>query len=122
MLGTGSTDLFAHLADESITAARDRAHELWRIAPVAERPAQDRDGLVEVVLLDDRSRPDRFHQLVLADHAIAVLEQIDQHVVGPRGQAGNGAIGPGELLPKQVDPELSKPVGAEGGRVHSQLR
>ena len=75
----------------------------------------------EIVFLDHGPRPDRLHQLVLADDSVAVLEKEDEYVVGPRGQVEAGAVWPAELLPQQIDPEVSKPVGAGGGAVQARL-
>jgi hypothetical protein len=53
---------------------------------LAQRPAQDRDVLVQVVFFDHDVGPDGFEQRRLFHHFAAVFDQVEQRVEGLDGQ------------------------------------
>ena len=69
-----------HLADEAKAFARNRAHQLLVAAVVVDRLAHGIDPAGQGRFGDDAAVPDVVEQLVLADHAIAVLDEIEQNV------------------------------------------
>ena len=69
-----------HLADEAESALVDGADHLLRAAVVADRAPRRADARVERRVRHHAPLPHRLEQLVLADDAIAVLQQIGEHV------------------------------------------
>ena len=80
-----ASDVMAQVAgigDELKASAGHGDDETGRLARVAKGLAQVEDRLVEVVFLDHHVRPHRAQDLFLADHALAVLDQVGEHVEG----------------------------------------
>ena len=71
---------FVHRADEADALARDGADQALLFAAVADRLARGVDAAGQRGVRNDPAAPDRGDQIVLADHAVAVLHQIDQQV------------------------------------------
>src|SRR5262249_59835652 len=69
-----------HLADEQKPAPRYCAHEDLRRAAVADRLAYRIDSGVQRHVRDDSAVPDGLDELVLADHPVAVGDQIGQQI------------------------------------------
>ena len=86
-----------------------------RVAGIAERPAYGRDGLVEVIVLDDRLRPDSLEQLLLADHPVAVLDEVHKHVVSTPGERYRRAVRADEPALGELKTEVGKPVTGQRG-------
>ncbi len=84
----------------------------------AEQLAQRRDLLAQVVFLDHETGPDEREQLVAADHAVAPLDQRDQHVEGARAQR---CVCAGYQQPALREPhfEAVEAIGENGGRHRS---
>ena len=76
----GRGPLLAHLADKADALARDRADEVLALAAVADRPAQRVDSAGQRRFRYDPSAPDRGDEIVLAHHAVAVRNEMDQEV------------------------------------------
>ncbi len=76
-------DLLAQRRREAITAPWNGRDGLR-----PEQFAQAADLHLQVVLLDHQTGPDELQQFVLADRAVAVLDQRHQHVEGTRTQLG----------------------------------
>jgi hypothetical protein len=74
----------ADLADEPVALARHRAHQALLLAAVADRRAHRVDVTGESGFRDDPPAPYRIDQVVLADDARPVPQQIRQHVEGLR--------------------------------------
>src|SRR5581483_6904970 len=69
-----------HLTDEAKALARHRADQLLVAAVVVDRLAHGVDPAGQGRFGHDASVPDLVEQFVLADHAIAVLDEIEQNV------------------------------------------
>lgn len=67
-------------ADEANTLARDGPDQPLLIATVADRFARGVDTAVESRVRYDPAAPNRSDKIVLANHAVAVLDEIQQHV------------------------------------------
>jgi hypothetical protein len=102
-----------HFCDEAVAAPRHRDDEAVLVAPLAEGLAQHRDVLRQVVLLDRRVGPDRAHQLVLLDHAPAVLDQDEQRVEDLRRERDGLVPAPEETFAR---------VNAEGVELEKGVR
>jgi hypothetical protein len=76
----------AHWLDEAVAAAGHGHDVAPSVRALAERLAQHRDVLRQVVLLDRRVGPERGHQLVLGEHAPAPLDEDDEGVEDLAGQ------------------------------------
>ena len=69
-----------HVADKAQALARDGADQPLLVAVVADRLADGIDPAGQRRFRDDAAAPDRRDQVVLADDAVAVLDQADQQV------------------------------------------
>ena len=78
--GAAAAPLVLHVADETETLARDGADQCLVLAAVADGLARGVNAAGEGRFRDDAAMPDRRNQIVLADHAVAVLDQKDQEI------------------------------------------
>jgi hypothetical protein len=69
-----------HGANEAKPLARDGADEPLFLAVVADRASRGVDSAVQRRVGDDPSAPHQGNEIVPADHAIMVLQQVDQQV------------------------------------------
>ena len=69
----------------------------------AERAAQHRDRLREAVFFHDPAAPDGLEQFSLVHDAVAMLEQVTQHVERLRRQHHRRAIGTEQQARLQVE-------------------
>ncbi len=74
------------LTDKAHALARDGADQALLAAAVAERLARRIDMTCEGGFGDDPTTPNRLQQIVLADHALAVPDQVQQQVEDLRRQ------------------------------------
>src|SRR5207247_2274593 len=95
-LGCAGLRLLADLADEADALARNRADEALLLAAVADRLARRVDSAGERRVRDDASAPHPRDEVVLADHAVAVLQEINQEVEDLRLQR-HQRVGPPQL-------------------------
>jgi len=70
----------AELTDEADALALDRLDQPLRFAAIAERLTSGIDAARERGFRNDAAAPDRCDQVVTADHAVAVFDQIDEEV------------------------------------------
>ncbi|MCY1431388.1 hypothetical protein D9M71_473550 [compost metagenome] len=68
------------LADKAVTLARDRPNQALLLAGIADGLAHRIDVAGDCRLRDDPATPHRLEQVVLADHVIAVADQLQQQV------------------------------------------
>src|SRR5213075_1914216 len=68
------------LADEAQALAGQRLDQALTLASVADRLARRIDAGEEGGFRDDASLPDRRHEIVLADHAVAMAYQVNEQV------------------------------------------
>jgi hypothetical protein len=71
---------FLYAADKADAFARDCAHELLLLTAVANGLAHRVDTAVEGGIRDDATAPYRRNEVVFADDAITVFDQVDQKV------------------------------------------
>ena len=71
---------FLYAADKTDAFTRDRAHKPLLLAAIANGLAHRINAAVERGIRDDATAPDGRDEIVLAHHAIAVFDQIDQQV------------------------------------------
>ena len=90
--------LSAHLADEAQPLARDGADQLLFVAAVADRLSRGVDAAGQGRIRHDPAAPDRSDEIVLADDAVAILQQVDQQVEDLRLD-GNGLRTAAQLAP-----------------------
>ena len=76
----GAVLLRAHRADEAKALARDGADQPLVFAAVADRLARGIDAAAQGRIRNDPAAPDRRDEIIFADDAVAVLDQIDQQV------------------------------------------
>ncbi len=76
----GAVWLRAHDADEAKALARDGADQLLVLAAVADRLARGVDAAGQRRIRHDPAAPDRSDEIILADDAVAVLQQVNQQV------------------------------------------
>src|SRR5262245_22397182 len=69
-----------HVANEAQALAWDRPHQLLLIAAIADRLAHRIDAAVEGRIRNNPATPYGRDQIVLADHAVAILDEIDQEI------------------------------------------
>lgn len=101
---------FAHIGDEAITATGNREDEAMFRRTSAECLAQRRDRLGQIVLLDHPPRPHGSQQIILADHAIPLFDQVRQNIQC-LGRYGNRCAAWAEQLPRyDVHPIAEKLV------------
>ena len=98
----GCRAVLLHLADEAESALVDRADHLLRTAVVADHAARRADARVERRIRHHAALPHRLEQLVLADDAVAVLQQIGEHVEHLRLDR-HGYAGAAQFLLHQVN-------------------
>ena len=67
-------------ADKAEAFARDGADQALLLAAVADRLARGIDAAGQRRIRDDAAPPDRGDQVVLADDAVAILDQVDQQI------------------------------------------
>ena len=72
--------------DEPVAAARYRDDKPVLLGTLAEKPAQGRNMLVEVVLLDDDFRPDGRHERGFVEELARVLKKEEQRIECPGTQ------------------------------------
>ena len=68
------------VGDPAIAEARHRADHVLRLAVVVDRAARAQHGLAELRIGDIDALPDRGDELVLADRAVAVLDQVGKTI------------------------------------------
>src|SRR5215467_13225828 len=90
-----------NVAHEAKALARNGADQPLVLAAVADRLPRGVDPTGQRRLRDDPSLPDFFNQIVLADDAITVLDQIDQEIEYLRLD-GNPFAAAGKLPPIAV--------------------
>jgi len=98
-----------NLADEPVSLARNRAYQTLLFAGVADGLAHGVDVAGQGGFGDDASAPDRFNQIVLAYHPLAVAHEVDQQVedLGPRRYR----LGPtGDFPPIWIEHDVLEPV------------
>src|SRR4051794_28365178 len=76
--------LFLHLADKPKSLARKGADQNLPLAIVADGATSRVDLAAEGGFRDDPTVPDRGHQVILADDALAILNEIEQEIEGLR--------------------------------------
>src|SRR5262245_14037583 len=69
-----------HVADEAHALARDRPHQLLLVAAVADCLAHRIDAAVEGRIRNNSATPYGRDQIILADDAVAILDEIDQEI------------------------------------------
>jgi hypothetical protein len=84
-----------HPGVEQIATAGNQLDQLALI--VAERTSKLPDTLEQIVLADPDVRPDRFHQLLLAQQLSGVGGKQRQHVEGLRPKLDGFAVGPAQF-------------------------
>jgi hypothetical protein len=72
--------VLAHLADEPEAAAGHRADETLLFAAVADRMPRGGDPASQRGFGDDAPVPDRRQQVILADDAVPVLDEIGKQI------------------------------------------
>ncbi|PZQ15428.1 MAG: hypothetical protein DI564_08840 [Rhodanobacter denitrificans] len=90
------------LGDPAVAEAGYRADRLLRLAGVADRAPRLQHDLGQLGVSDVGLAPDRGHQLVAADRAVAVLDQIGQAVEHARRQRTQAAV-LGQLARRKID-------------------
>ena len=68
------------VADELVAVARDRADELRRLRPVAQRAADRANGLAERAVGDDDIGPDAVEDLLARDRALSLGDEQDEEI------------------------------------------
>ena len=106
--GAAARGLLLHLADEAESALVDRADHLLRAAVVADHAPRRADARVERRIRHHAALPHRLEQLVLADDAVAVLQQIGEHVEHLRLDR-HGLPGAAQFLLHQVNLVSAEP-------------
>jgi hypothetical protein len=90
--------------------------------PLVEDAAKRRDLDGEVIVLDDRSRPDSSHDLVLWDEIPIALNKDAEHVEGSRADhhrdEDSAFIAPGQAAPIETE-ALEQENVAAGTRLHA---
>lgn len=94
--------------DEPVAAPRGGHDEAVLSCADAEGLAQRRDGLAQVVFLDHPARPCGGEQLVLADGAVALLDQVDQDIQRLGRDPDRFAIRPVQFTRQGVQPKAGK--------------
>jgi hypothetical protein len=80
-----------HGCDPAHALSGKRAHKFLLVAAVADGPAHRVNAAGQGRFRDDAAAPDRFNQIVLADDAIAIRDEINQNVENLRLDRDNGA-------------------------------
>src|SRR5262245_51789938 len=93
---------FPHVAHEPVALARDRTNQPLFLAAISDRLAHRVDMAGQGGFRDDPSTPYRIDQVVLADNARAVLQQIRQQVEDLRPDR-NRLGSTGELPPIRIE-------------------
>jgi len=104
---------------EPVADARHRLDVALPGRPIAERPPQRRDVVIEVVLFNGRVGPDALHQLVLRQQAARMFDQQAQGVEYLRAE-GHGAALVEE--PALAYLEAKRPEFVGSGRLHRHFR
>ncbi len=94
-----------HFGREAVPAAPDRLDRVLRVGPLAQRLARPADGPGHGRLVDVLAGPESLEQLLFADDAIVVLDQIADRVEDLRLQGHLAALTP-ELVAVRVELEL----------------
>ena len=76
----GALSLLAHLAHETQALARQRLDQVLAIAGVADRLAGGIDAVEQRRFRDGPPLPDRVQKIVLADHTVAMADQVNEQV------------------------------------------
>jgi len=97
-----------HLDIEPIAATGDKLDDLASV--VAQRRAKLADALEQAVLADMNVRPERLHQLGLAENTAGVGSEQPKHFEGFQPKPDRPAIGPAQLgaLLIQFEPGKTK--------------
>ena len=103
------------LGHEAISDARDRLDECLTDGSLAERLPQDRDVVVEVVLLDRRVRPHRLQQFFLGDQSPGVFDEHAQRVEHLQPQGDGLAVAEQPSL-GDIEPKWPELVDRRDGR------
>ena len=78
--GTRRPRFLTDVADETDAFARQRLDQPLPFAGVADRAARRVDPIEQRGLRDDAPAPDRGQQIILADHAVAVPDQVNEEI------------------------------------------
>ncbi len=100
--GTVCALSFRHVANEAEALARNCAEQLLLLAIVTDGLAYRIDVAGERRFRDDATGPHGLEQMILADDAVTILQQIEQQVEDLRAY-GDGVRGAGELAPIRVE-------------------
>ena len=107
---------FLNRRDESIAVPR-RRHDVTVVGPaLAERPAQRRYGLVEVVLLDKSSGPDREKQLLFWHEPVPVCDKHGEGIERLRTERDCHAV-----LEQQAPGGIHREFAEGKGRWHRRM-
>lgn len=98
----GAACLRLYDADEAESLARDRADQFLIFAAVADRLSRGVDAASQRRFRNDPVAPHRADEIVLADNAVAVLQQINQKVEHLRLNVDQ-VFGIPEFAPLEVD-------------------
>jgi hypothetical protein len=97
----------AHVGDELMAAASDGRDE-----PLAERTAQRRDHLIEIVLLDDRRGPERIEENGPGNQLAGMLDEMDEGIERLAGKRHALAVRPSQRSTPRVEAEPAELVYA----------
>jgi hypothetical protein len=108
----------ADRADEAKAAPRHRQH-VAVVLVVAERPAQRRQGLAQVVVLDHQAGPEALEQRLAVEQLSRMLDEIQQRVEDARRQLDRAAIGQiAQLASQRVQHEPAERIAVSSVRRH----
>jgi hypothetical protein len=99
--------LLVHNSDEAKALARNGTDQLLFLAVVTDRRSRGVDAAGQRRFRYDAPLPHRSNEIILANDAIAILQQIDQQVEYLRFD-GNGLRTAAQLTPVGIEPVISK--------------
>jgi hypothetical protein len=103
------SSVLANIAHETETFARECADQLLVFAVVANRQAKSMDSPSQRGVGNSAAGPDSSDQIVLADHAMAIVEQVVEQIEHP-GLDSDDNIATAELAPRQIELTVSERV------------
>ena len=111
----GTRGRAAHSTDEPKALPRNRADQPLLLTAVADRLARGVDAARQRRLRNEASRPHRVQQVILADHALSVLNKVSQQIENLRLDCN-----PLGTVPKLPPVDVQRPIPKE--KLHTDLQ